>query len=121
MKHLMAIAAMLIAAGTAPSIGPSGPMKPKEVKALLANARTAADHMNLARHYAAMAEKHEAEARQHEALAAEYTRNPRMGASKRPMAPDTAEHCWYFAEHCRKVAKQMRALAVAREEMAKRG
>jgi hypothetical protein len=55
------------------------------VKALVVAAKTPADHMKLARHYAAIAEKHEADATEHEALAAEYTRNPRIGSSKHPM------------------------------------
>ena len=96
-----------------------GALKPKEVKALVVNAKTAADHMKLARHFTAMADKHEAEANEHEALAAEYTRNPQVGASKHAMAGNTAEHCKYYAEHCRKAAKEMRAMAAGHEAMAK--
>jgi hypothetical protein len=110
---------LTIANGTAAAVEPNGAMKPKEVKALVANAKTSADHMKLARHFNAMAEKHEAEALEHEALAVEYTRNPRMGSSKTPMSPNSAEHCKYFAEHCRKAAKEMRAMAAAHEAMAK--
>lgn len=112
-------AAMMISAGQASAVEPRGMLNSKEVKALVANAKTAADHMKLAQHYTAMAEKHEAEAKEHEALAAEYRGNPRVSETKRPMAPDTAAHCEYFAEHCRKAAKEMRAMAAAHEEMAK--
>lgn len=108
-----------LASGTATAVEPKGAMKPKEVKALVATATTPADHMKLARHFSAMAAKHEAEAVEHEALAVEYTRNPRLGSSKRPMSPDSAEHCKYFAEHCRNAAKEMRAMAAAHEAMAK--
>lgn len=108
-----------LASGTATAVEPKGAMKPKEVKALVANATTPADHMKLARHFSAMAAKHEAEAVEHEALVIEYTRKPTVSSSKRPMAPDTAEHCKYFAEHCRKAAKEMRAMAAAHEAMAK--
>ncbi len=66
-----------------------------------------------------MAKKHDAEALEHEELAAEYARNPRLGSSKTPMAPNSAEHCKYFADHCRKAAKEMRAMAAAHESMAK--
>lgn len=112
---------LTVAAGTATAVEPKGALKPKEVKALVANAKSPADHLKLARHFTAMAEKHEAEAKEHEELAAEYSRNPRMGAGagKIPMAGNTAEHCRYFAEHCRNAAKQMRAMAAAHEEMAK--
>jgi len=100
-------------------VEPKGELKAKDVKALVAKATTPADHMKLARHFNAMAAKHEAEAVEHDALAIEYTRNPRLGSSKRPMSPDSADHCKYFAEHCRKAAKEMRAMAAAHEAMAK--
>ncbi|WP_321476972.1 hypothetical protein [uncultured Paludibaculum sp.] len=93
-------------------------LKPKEVKSLMANAKTPADHMELARSFMAMAERHDAEAAEHEALAAEYTRNPQVSAAKHPMAPNSAEHCKFFAEHCRRTAADMRAKARQQEEMA---
>lgn len=110
---------MAITAAEAPAVEPKGALSAKQLKALVATAKTPADHMKLARHYVAMAEKHEADATEHEALAAEYTRNPRLGSSKRPMGPDTAEHCKYYAEHCRKAAKEMRAMSAMHDEMAK--
>jgi hypothetical protein len=116
----MVLAALIvISAPQATAVEMKGMLKSKEVKALVANAKTPADHMKLARHFNAMAEKDEAEALEHEALAVEYTRNPRMGSSKTPMSPNSAEHCKYFAEHCRKAAKEMRAMAAAHEAMAK--
>ena len=116
----MVLAALIVvSAGQAPAVEPKGELKSKEVKALVANAKTPADHLKLARHYTAMAAKHDAEAQEHEALAAEYTRNPQIGSSKSPMRPNSAEHCKYFAEHCRKAAKEMQAMAAAHEEMAK--
>ena len=116
----MVLAVLLaISASQAPAVDSKGELSPKEVKALVANAKTAADHMRLAHHYNAMAAKHEAEALDHEALAVEYTKNPQLGASKHTMAPNTAEHCKYFAGHCRNAAKEMRAMAAMHEEMAK--
>lgn len=112
-------ALLLVLAGQAPAAEPMGEMKSKEVRALVANAKTPADHMRLSRHYAAMAVKHDAEAQEHEVLAAEYTKNAQLGASKHPMAPNTAEHCKFYAEHCRNAAKEMRAMSATHEEMAK--
>ena len=106
-------ALMVISAGQVAAAEPKGEMKPNEVKALVASAKTPADNMKLARHYTAMAVKHEAEAKEHEALAAEYTANPQMSSTKHPMGPKTAEHCKYYAEHCRNAAKEMRAMAAA--------
>lgn len=117
---LMVLAALIVAlTGQAPAAESKGEMKSKEVKALVASAKTPADHMKLVRHYTAMAAKHEAEAQEHEALAAEYMRNPQMGSTKTPMSPKSVEHCKYYAEHCRKAAAEMRAMAAEHEEMAK--
>lgn len=91
----------------------------KQLKALVSTAKNPADHLKLARHYAAMAEKHEAEANEHMALAAEYRKAPRASESKRPMSGDTAAHCEYYAGHCRKAAEEMRTMAKMHEEMAK--
>lgn len=118
-SSMMLAAFMVMSAGPAAAVQPTGELKSKEVKALVVSAKTSADHMKLAGHYTAMAVKHEAEAKEHEALAAEYTGNPQMSSTKHPMGPKTAEHCKYYAEHCRKAAKEMRAMAATHEEMAK--
>lgn len=115
---LVIVLFLTVAAGSAAAVEPKGALKPKEVKALVANAKSPAEHLKLARHFSAMAEKHEAEAKEHDELALEYSRHPQM-RGKIPMAPNTAEHCRYFAEHCRNAAKQMRSMAVAHEEMGK--
>jgi len=119
---LAAASAVVLAVMMAITVAQAGEPKSlssQQVKALVANANTPADHMRLAHYYAAKAEKHEADATEHEALAAEYTRTPRLGASKHPMGPETAEHCKYYAEHCRKAAKEMREMSAAHEKMAK--
>src|SRR4029450_12851550 len=103
----------------APAVQGTGVLPAKEVKALLAKATTPAEHLKLARHFSAKADEHDAEAKEHETLAAEYKTNPQLGAAKHPMAPNTAEHCQYFVEHCRKAAQALRAMAAAHESMAK--
>lgn len=115
---LIMVSLLTVAAGTAAAVESKGALKPKEVKALVSNAKSPADHLKLARHFTAMAEKHETEAKEHDELATEYSRNPQM-RGKIPMAPNTAEHCRYFAEHCRNAAKQMRSMAADHEAMAK--
>ena len=96
-----------------------GILKSAEVRALVQNAKSPADHQKLAGHFTAMAAKHEAEATEHEALAAEYAKRPTGHEVKHPMSGMTAEHCRYYAEHCRKAAKEMRAMAKVHEDMAK--
>ena len=106
-------------AGQAPAVEAKGELSSKEVKALVVSASTPADHLKLAQYYSAMAAKHDAEAQEHEALVVAYTQNPQLGASNHPMAPNTSDHCKYFAAHCRKAANEMRAMADAHEAMAK--
>lgn len=91
----------------------------KQLKDLVATAKTAADHRKLAEYYRAAAAKHEAEAKEHVELAAKYRANPTASETKRPGAPDTASHCLTFAEHCRKQAAIMTEMAAMHEEMAK--
>jgi hypothetical protein len=115
----MLVALVALSAGQAAAAERTGVLPAKEVKALLTKATTPADHLKLARHFSAKAAEHDADAKEHEALAAEYKRNPQLGASKHPMAPNTAEHCQYYAEHCRKASQSLRTMAAAHEEMAK--
>lgn len=117
-RILQTAVSMIVLAGLSVAAESHGLLRNKEVKALAANARTSVDHRKLARHYKAMAQKHEAEAVQHEELAAQYRNRPTVNDAKRPMAPDTADHCQYYADHCRRAAKEMRALAAAHEEAA---
>ena len=90
-----------------------------QVKKLTASAKTSADHMKLAKHYEAVAAKHETEAKEHEALAEQYTKNPTGHEQKHPMSGQTAAHCKFYAEHCRKAAEAARGIAAAHAEMAK--
>jgi len=110
---------LLASAVPAGAVEPQGILKSAEVKMLIKAAKTPAEHQKLARHYTAMAEKHEAEASEHDALAAAYTERPTGHEMKHPMSGQTAEHCKFFAEHCRKAAKEMRSLAMAHQEKSK--
>lgn len=117
---MLATAALfLTSAPQATAAEKMGALSAKDAKALTLTASTPEDHQKLARHFTAMAEQHEAEAAQHEALAAEYTRNPQVSSAKHPMAPNSAEHCKYYAEHCRKTAAELRAMARQHEEQSK--
>jgi ATP-dependent helicase YprA (DUF1998 family) len=92
----------------------------KEVKELIAKAATPAEHNKLAQYYRQKAENLEAEADEHADLAKAYHAQPNVSEVKRPMSPDTAEHCEYLAESLRKAAAEARALAAAHAQMAKK-
>lgn len=93
----------------------------KEVKELIATAKSPDDHMKLARYYKAEADRLDAEANEHEELAAAYRQSTvsQAAAMKNPMASNTARHCEYFAKTVREAAKSARELAASHEHMAK--
>jgi len=90
-----------------------------EVRDLIANAKTPADHRKLARHYTAEAARYEADAADHVAEAKAYRSAPTASESKRPGGPDTATHCDRLADAARNAATAARELARDHEQMAK--
>jgi hypothetical protein len=112
---LIAVSAPLTAAR------PEGLLSKKELKLLMANAKTPEDHQKLARHFAVNADRLETESREHERLAGEYrrTRASNPFEMKFPMSPRTAAHCEYFAKQTHKAAQEARRLVARQEEMAR--
>ena len=91
----------------------------KELRDLIANAKTPADHRKLAKHFEAVAARYEADAADHVAEAKAYRSAPSASESKRPGSPDTAVHCDRLADAARNAAKAARELARDHEGMAK--
>jgi hypothetical protein len=89
----------------------------KQVKELIATAKTPADHMKLQKHFLAVAAEYDAQAVEHAADAEAYRKSPSFRESKGPGGPGTAVHCDRFAELDRESAKEARALASAHEHM----
>ena len=90
----------------------------KEVRDLIANAKTPADHLTLAKHFAAVAARYESDAADHVAEAKAYRSGPNAAESKRPGSPDTAAHCDRLASAARDAATAARELARDHEKMA---
>lgn len=116
----LAVGVMMIIANSVSAAEPAKALSKKEVRALLQKATNSSDHLRLSQHFQAQAEKLETEAQEHAELAKLYRAKPTASESKRPMAPDTARHCEYFAESLAKAAKEARAMASAHEAMAKK-
>lgn len=120
----LAVAALFTALpGVVPHLNAAEPKRltKTEVKALIANAQTPDDHLQLARYYRSEAARLEAEAKDHDELAAAYRQSStsHAAAMKNPMASNTAAHCEYFAKSMREAAKADRDLAAEHEQMAK--
>lgn len=98
----------------------SDKMTSKQVRELIANAKTPADHVKLQKHFLAVAAEHEAKAVEHVAEAQAYRKNPTFMESKNPSGPRTVAHCERFAELDREAAKEAREIAAAHEHMAAR-
>ena len=94
-------------------------LKQSEIKNLIVNARTAADHERIAQHFDAEAAKWEAEAITHEELAQYYRRNPDPAAWKYSRSPRSFEHCDSLVKDLRGAAQESRRLAADHREMAK--
>ena len=90
----------------------------KEVRDLVANAKTPADHLKLSKHFASVAAKYEADAREHAQLAQAYRKAPTASETKRPGSPDTAAHCDRLAQAARDAADAARELSADHKRMA---
>lgn len=118
---LLSLLAALIS-GTASWAGQTqkaGQLSKHEVKNLIANAKTAADHERLAQHFTAKADALESEAKDYDELAEQYKRNPGPEESKHPMSPRTYGGARFIADKLHKQAKEAQQLAADHLEMAK--
>jgi hypothetical protein len=115
----MVLPAVLLAAGALPAADEAGILSKQELKNLISNAKTAADHTRLAKHFAAKAVQLEADAKEHEELAAQYKANPNIHEMKHPGSAQTAGHCEFFGKSLRKAATDAKKLASDHELMAK--
>ena len=98
----------------------NGPtMTAKEAKALIATAKTAKDHLKLAQYFNQQANQFEAEAKDHDEMIEAYRKTPNPRAEKTPGGVGTIEHCEFLAKSDREMAKALRDMAAAHEEMAK--
>ena len=83
-----------VAAGSKPTL------TKKELKALIASAKTKEDHQRLADYYQAETERLEAEAKDHDEMAEAYKKNPNPLAVKHPEAVGEG--------HCHEMARRFR-------------
>lgn len=119
---IIAVAAVLAAlavvhissvkAGTKPTLSK------KELKTLIASAKTKEDHQKLADYYKAETDRLEAEAADHDEMAEAYKKNPNPMAVKHPEAFGEG-HCHEMARRFRDAAQKAKELAAMHEDMAK--
>ena len=121
MKRLLKVALLFVAIAVAVTQTGSAQseqhLSKKELRALIAGAKTKADHERLAVYYRSETKRILAEAKEHEEMAEAYHRNPPMLASKHPMAIGEG-HCRYIAERLKEAADKTQALAAMHEKLA---
>lgn len=110
---LLSIAAALALAQPA---GQTQGLTRKELKGLIASAKTAADHERIAVYYRAQAQQLEAKHREHEEDLAEYYRNPSRYPSKYPTMGD---HCRSLAGYYKMAVERAANLAEIHEKLAR--
>lgn len=110
--------AMSVALSAATTAKSADLLTSKQVQALIASAKTPADHTKLQNHFLALAAKYDADAAEHAEEAEAYRKNPTFMESKHPGGPGTSAHCDRFAVLDRDAAKEARELATSHEHMA---
>jgi hypothetical protein len=91
----------------------------KQLAALVANAKTPADHARLASYYTAQAQNDLDEAQVHEQMAANFHESTVANSAK--FATGTINHCQYIHDRLKQDAAKMKALALQHEQMASSG
>ena len=91
----------------------------KQLAALVAGAKTPADHARLASYYSAQAQNDLDEAQLHEQMAGNF--HDSAVASSDKFSTGTVKHCLYIHDRLKKEAAKMRALAQQHDEMARAG
>jgi hypothetical protein len=89
----------------------------KDVKALIATAKTPEQHLRIANYFRHEAEKYEAEAKDHAEMEEAYRQNPlpkNIGGGSGPIS-----HCEILAKSSQEMANTARELAAEHEQMAK--
>ena len=125
MKRFITATVLIASALVLGTISPAGAVEPakmstKQVKELVAKAKTPGDHLKLAAWYKGEADKLEAQANDHEGLADIYKNHPAVLGSKSSVPiSGSAMHCTNMAKSLRDAAKEDRELAAEHELMAK--
>ena len=88
----------------------------KELKGLIASAKTPADHERIAAYYRAQAEQLKAKHREHERDLAEYYKNPSRYPGKYPTMGD---HCRSLAGYYKMAAERAATSAEMHEKLAR--
>ena len=111
--------AMAILAISVPAGAKDKPLNEKEIKNLIANAETKAEHERIAHYFDAEAARYEAESKEHGELAQLYQRNTSATPTKYPGGAQSFQHCDSLSKSLQTAAEDARQLAAEHRGMAK--
>ena len=118
----IALFALMLASFTSQAASTAGDkLTNKQVKELIANAKTPADHMKLAKHFEAKADDLAAESQKHTQLADQYRHSHVLASDEHTPTnyyADEAEHCARLASKLSEAADAARDLARDHEKVA---
>lgn len=119
-KTVVFAVVLALAAVVSVSAGANNKLLTKaELKNLIVNGETKADHERVAQYFDAEAVRYEAEAKDHNELAGFYQKSPDPALSKHPTSPRAFEHCDSLSKSLQKSAAEARQLAAEHRLMAK--
>ena len=110
--------AMFTAVVSVPAAAKDKPLNGIELKNLVANAETKADHEHIAQHFDAEAARYGAEAKEHRELAQLYQRNTGPTPTKYPGSVQSFQHCDSLTKSLEQAAEDSRQLAAEHRAMA---
>ena len=90
-----------------------------ELKNLMTNAETKAEHARLAQHFEAEAARYEAESKEHADLAQFYQQHTSAEPTKYPGTQQSFQHCDALSKSLQQAAENARALASEQRRMEK--
>ena len=114
--------AMLPSLVSVPADAKDKTLSKSELKHLIANAETKADHERIAQYFDAEATKYEADAKEHEEEAKDYAAHPSNPANGKDTvySTDMQNHCSGIEVKLNEAAQEARALATGHREMAEK-
>lgn len=111
--------AMAPAVVSVPAAAKDKTLSQKDLKYLIANAETKAEHERIAQYFDTEAAKYQAEAKEHADLALLYQRNTSATPTKYPGSMQSFQHCDSLSKSLQQAAENARQLATEHREMAK--
>ncbi len=114
---LVAFVFALAAVNSVPAAAKDKSLSNTELKRLIANAQSKADHERIAQHFDAEAVKYDADAKDNAELSSFYKKNPDPALSKHQGSSHAFEHCDALSKSLRQAAQDARDLAAAHRDM----